>query len=707
MSFQVSPGVNFSEVDLTAGAQQVSVSDAAFAGPFNWGPALDPQNIGSEDDLVRSFGKPDDTIAPYWFSAAAFLAYSNLLHVVRSLPAGALNATAGAKALTGTLNSGVDGNTANLLMWTADTASFATLHVGQSVYIHDTNTNGIFIIASITDNTHMQTTTAASLAVDTGTISEYGASIPNSNDYDTNWSTGVVGLGAWVAKYPGELGNSLKISVCGSANAFSNRPTGTLTVVAGNTTIIGSASFNSAAIIVGDVLTLPTGQKVSVTSIINSTAVMANTAPLANGVYATTTWSRSWEFASQFDGAPGTSAYASTRNGSKDEVHVAVVDVLGAFTGTAGTILERFPFVSKASDAKDSNGENNYYADVVNSRSLYMYWLGVPSTNSTNWGSAASGLTFGGDVLPQTVTLSGGQTDNVHVTDSVQETAYDLFKNADLIDISLVITGPASAALASYIINNICETRMDCVAFVSPLKIAVVNNAGQEVADITTFRNSVPSSSYALLDSGWKYTNDKYNGKTRWVPLNGDMAGIAARSDSSTDPWFSPAGFNRGNVKNVIKLAWNPKQLDRDDLYKIGVNSVVSFPGQGTVLFGDKTLLARPSAFDRINVRRLFIILEKTISRLAKSSLFEFNDDFTRSQFRNAVEPYLRDVKSRRGVVDYRVICDTTNNTDAVVEQNRFVGDIFVKPTRSINFIQLNFVAVPSGVSFQEMTGSV
>lgn len=711
--FQVSPGVAFSEVDLTAGAQQVSVSDAAFAGPFNWGPALESMNIGSEDDLVRVFGKPDDVIAAYWFSAQSFLAYSNLLHVVRSMPAGALNATESAKALVGTVDSGDDGNTVNLQFWTTTSASgflTTTLVAGQKLLIVDSNTavNGVFTVAAIADNTHFTTVEAAAGIYDAGSVSAYGVQIPNSTDYEETWAIGATGYGSWVAKYLGELGNSLKVSVCSTAAAFGSDPIGTLTVVAGNSGIVGSASADFVATLnAGDVLTLGSGQKVSVLSITNTTHLLVNTAVLANATYTTTNWSRAWEFAALFDGAPGTSGFVSDRNGSLDELHIAVQDIGGMFSGIPGTVLERFPFVSKALDAKDSDGEGNYYVNAINTRSQYVWWLEAPGTNTSNWGDAASGLTFGGDNLPASATLNGGQTDSVNLTDATQETAYDIFKNADMIDISLVITGPASATLASYIIQNICEPRMDCVAFVSPTKASVVNNAGQEVADITTFRNSLPSSSYGFLDSGYKYAFDKYNSKSRWVPLNGDMAGLAARSDTTADPWFSPAGVNRGNVKNVIKLAWNPKQLDRDDLYKIGVNSVVAFPGQGTILYGDKTLLSRPSAFDRINVRRLFIILEKTISRLAKSSLFEFNDDFTRSQFRNAVEPYLRDVKARRGVVDYRVICDNTNNTDAVVEQNRFVGDIFVKPTRSINFIQLSFVAVPSGVSFQEVTGSV
>jgi hypothetical protein len=710
MAFQVSPGVNFSEVDLTAGAQQVSVSDAAFAGPFNWGPGLAAQNIGSEDDLVRIFGKPDDTIAPYWFSASAFLAYSNLLHVVRSLPPAALNATAGAKQMAGKVDSGLDGNTADLTLWTADIdgtpINANALFVGQTVFITDGNTVGQFTVAAITDSHHFSTVEAATAPVVTGNISTFGVQIANQADYDANWSTGD-GDYQIVAKYPGALGTSLEISVATSANAFSNQPSGTLTAESGNTTIVGSAGFANTDIEVGDVLTLKTGQKVSVVEVLNVTAFTVNTVPTVNSVSTTTQWTRSWKYASLFDSAPGTSAYAADRGGSKDEMHIVIVDALGSFTGTAGAVLERFAFVSKGSDAKTSDGEINYYADVLNQQSQYIWWLGTFASNDTNWGSSVVNTAFGGDVLPYDNSLTGGNAASDQLTDADQEKGYDIFNNADQIDISLVITGPASAALASYVVQNICEVRRDCVAFISPLKSDVVNNAGQEVTSIKSFRNQLPSSSYAILDSGWKYTNDKYNSKPRWVPLNGDIAGIAARSDSSTDPWFSPAGVNRGNVKNVQKLAWNPKQLDRDDLYKAGINPVVSFPGQGTILYGDKTLLSRPSSFDRINVRRLFIILEKTISRLAQASLFEFNDEFTRSQFRNAVDPYLRDVKSRRGVVDYRVICDTTNNTDAVIAQNRFVGDIFVKPALSINFIQLNFVAVPGGVSFQEVTGSV
>jgi len=375
--------------------------------------------------------------------------------------------------------------------------------------------------------------------------------------------------------------------------------------------------------------------------------------------------------------------------------------------------LERYAFLSKASDAKNNAGDPNYYANVLNRKSAYIYWMSKQGSNTAHWGEASTN-TFGADVLPYTSSFADGTSNNSssNITVGNKETGWDLFADADSQDIGLLVTGPSivdsgDATLANYIINNIAETRKDCVAFVSPSSNSVVNHIGSEVDNVLADRNALPSTSYAFMDSSWKYMYDKYNDVYRWVPLNGDTAGLAARTDTTNDPWFSPAGFTRGNIKNVVKLAWNPKQLDRDDLYSKGVNPVVSFPAQGVLLYGDKTLLSRPSAFDRINVRRLFIVLEKTISRYAKSQLFEFNDEYTRSAFRNVVEPFLRDVKARRGVTDYLVVCDSTNNTANVIDQNQFVGDIYVKPTRSINFIQLNFVAVRTGVSFQEVVGAV
>jgi phage tail sheath protein FI len=288
-------------------------------------------------------------------------------------------------------------------------------------------------------------------------------------------------------------------------------------------------------------------------------------------------------------------------------------------------------------------------------------------------------------------------------------TSWDKFADAETTDVSLLISGPVGSTTQKHVIQQVAEKRLDAVAFVSPIQADV----NPEPLDATKLTNVLEhrnddlnvDSSYAVMDSGWKYQFDKYNNVYRWVPLNPDIAGLCARTDRTRDAWWSPAGFNRGQIKNVIKLAWNPKKAHRDDLYRAGVNPVATFPGQGTVLFGDKTLQSKPSAFDRINVRRLFIVLEKAISTSAKFSLFEFNDEFTRAQFRNMVEPFLRDVQGRRGITDFKVVCDESNNTAGVIDRNEFVGDIYVKPNRSINYIQLNFVAVRTGVDFSEIVG--
>jgi len=408
----------------------------------------------------------------------------------------------------------------------------------------------------------------------------------------------------------------------------------------------------------------------------------------------------SWAYASQFDAAPGTSSHASVRGGSNDELHIIVIDSTAAITGTAGTVLEKFSFVSKAYDAKNSDASTNYYKDVINNQSAYIRWLNHPSGTS-NWGTTSSNKSFNQLTAAYNVILSEGN-DGSSVSISNLSAGYSVFSNDELYDISLIPLGPTTEVAVVNAVIGIAESRRDCIVFVSPPYADVVNTINQ-ATKITTYRDSLTSSSFAVLDSGWKYQYDRYNDKYRYVPLNGDVAGLAARTDYVADPWFSPAGYNRGIIKNVVKLAYSPSKTDRDNLYKKGVNPVVTFPGQGTLLFGDKTLLARPSAFDRINVRRLFIVLEKAIATAAKFQLFEFNDAFTSAQFRNLVEPFLRDVQGRRGITDFRVICDDTNNTAEVVNRNEFVADIFIKPARSINFIQLNFVATRSGVSFEEV----
>ena len=700
MAFQVSPGINVTERDLTSGVQNVSLSAGGFVGPFVWGPCLQVQNVSTEVDLVAQFGEPDANNFQDWFSASAFLAYSSTLKVVRAISGDALNATGEGKSTTG---SGM-ANTSTTAITGTGTLFQTELVVGQTINLA---TGESATVATITDNTHLTVSSALSGAVSgANTYTSFGVLIKNDTHQESSFDSGASGHGAVAAKWPGDLGNSLKVSICPSAAAFQANATGSLVTTAGSTTVTGSGTLFQTELIVGDYITIGVGsatERHQVSAVASNTSMTVSSAAVVANTWTTTNWQRQWEYWDKFDGAPGTSAYGTDHGATTDEMHVVVTDEDGKFDGIVDNPIERYAYVSKASDGRSPNGDNNYYKNVLNRQSQYVWWLTHVGT-TTNWGSKALGLTFGSKSLPYTKSLQGGNDDNENISVGERETGWDIFADTDSTDVSLLVSGPATpATLGTYIVDNIAAVRKDAVAFLSPLKASVVNNLGSEVASVTTDRNNLPSSSYAVMDSGWKYAYDKYNDVYRWVPLNGDIAGLAARTDQTDDPWFSPAGGRRGNIKNVVKLAWTPKQGERDDLYKIGINSVVAFPGQGVMLYGDKTLLNRPSAFDRINVRRLFIVLEKTISRYAKDNLFEFNDEFTRSQFKNVVEPFLRTVKARRGITDFLVVCDSTNNPGDVVDRNEFVGHIFVKPSRSINYIQLNFVAVRSGVSFQEV----
>lgn len=394
-----------------------------------------------------------------------------------------------------------------------------------------------------------------------------------------------------------------------------------------------------------------------------------------------------WSQKDLFDSAP-----------DAGEFHIAVIDTAGTFTGTAGTVLERFAYVSTTSGTLKADGANNFFKDVVNANSAYV-WV--------------AGTIVAGDYA-----LAGG----VAGTPTLGElqAGFGIFVNAELYDISLVMVGKAKAEVANFVIDNVVSIRKDCMVLISPEIVGTSTTAAYDgdvvlptTADKTTkliaYRNAITASgieggaSHAAMDSGFKYQYDRYNDVYRWVPMNGDVAGLCARTDATNDAWWSPAGLNRGAIKNIVRLAFNPNATERDELYKNGINPVVSLPGQGTVLFGDKTLLAKPSAFDRINVRRLFIVLEKAIAIAAKYQLFEFNDAFTRAQFKGIVEPFLRDVQGRRGIIDFRCVCDETNNTGEVIDSNQFVADIYIKPARSINFITLTFVAARTAVSFEEI----
>lgn len=500
----------------------------------------------------------------------------------------------------------------------------------------------------------------------------------------------------------------------GSTTNFSVGATVIGTGIPANTVIV---SKNTSHIVVSNATTALASGTYTIQSAARLTLTVNNKIRIKTNVNQTSV-NRFWEYFGSFDKAPGQTDFLANRfaqdptsaNGAAmDELHVVVVDNKGLITGQPGAILERFAGLSRVTEAKNDQGASIYYKDAVNFGSQYVWW----ANDEANAASAnATAILSSTNTEAATYNFVGGKDglDEVNVEESVLYEAYDMFLNSNESDISLVLQGKARGGdrgqqLGNYIIDNICEQRKDCVAFLSPNYDALINNLYQEVDDIIAFRNAITSSSYAVIDSGYKYMYDRYNDVYRWVPLNGDIAGLCARTDDTNDPWFSPAGFNRGVIKNVVKLAYNPSQAERDSLYKSDVNPVINVTGAGTLLYGDKTALGKPSAFDRINVRRLFIVLEKAIALAAKYTLFEFNDAFTRTQFRNLIEPYLRDVQGRRGIFDFKVVCDETNNTPEVIDRNEFIGDIYIKPARSINFIQLNFIAVRTGVAFNEIIG--
>lgn len=652
---QLSPGVATREIDLTNFVPSVGMSGGAFVGQFIWGPVLKYTVINSATDLTKTFGKPTETNYVDWYTASNFLAYTGNLNLIRVVDeASALNATA-------------DG---------------------------------------------------------------LGLLVKNDDHYYTLAGTNEAAL--FAARCPGAIGNSLKVGIA------------------------DAATFAS------------------------------------------------WAYKDHFDFAPATSEFAAALGASNDEVHVVVVDEDGLFTGVPGAVLEKYAFLSKASDAKQLDGAPAFYGNVLNNQSYYVYYLGAPtselvqnksvasvnvSAGGTGYTTAtvtfsappAGGVTATGTAVingsgvitgvtvvnagsgyttAPTVTIAGDGADAVAtavlgpdntadnwaqpaLSETGQPRAYaslagqfskslsggangaaatsneliagwDMFRNAEEVDVSLLFMGAAggptsSAAVIQHVIDVIAEVRKDCVVFFSPDLQDVLNKTqGDASANVIAKRDAVArSTSYAVMDSGWKLQYDVFADKYRWVPLNGDIAGLCASTDQSYDPWWSPAGFNRGKIKNVVSLAFNPSKGSRDELYKSNINPVVTFTGDGTVLYGDKTLQAKASAFSYINVRRLFIVLEKSIAKAAKYQLFEFNDQFTRAQFKNMVEPFLREVKGRRGIYDFSVICDETNNIGEVVDRGEFVASIFVKPARSINFITLNFVAVRTGVEFNEVVGAV
>ena len=655
MPFQLSPGVLVKEIDLTNVVPAVATSIGAVAGAFQKGPVGEITAIGSEQELVKVFGKPNGSNFETWFTAANFLQYGNALRVVRAQSA-ILNATSG----------------------------------GSGLLIKDTT------------------------------------------DYLNNYSAGQGSSGEWGARTAGTHGNSIGVSVCSNAAAYEESPA-TLDVhssgaTAGATTV---PIVNSTGLIsVGDIVYFQEadGQQYEVTAVSGSDTIdikqldNPNGGGLKTAISGGTQVRRRWRFYDLFDAAPGTSTYATGKGLTNDEMHVVVYDTTGDISGfrvdtngeRTNAVLETFAFVSQAASAKTAQGGTNYYPDVIYNQSEYVYWLDHDSSLSNAGTDPVAGTAFAsttaGNAAVLTDTLSGG-TDDYAVTVGELDLAYEQFADAETVDVNLIMAGtsPAGADGATHATNiiDLVEARKDCVAFISPRREDVVNIASSitQGSNVKTFFDGLSSSSYAVFDSGYKYMYDKFNDVYRYVPLNGDIAGLCANVDTVADPFFSPGGFNRGQIRGAVKLAFNPTKAQRDILYPARINPVCTFPGQGTVLFGDKTALSKPSAFDRINVRRLFILLEKAIATAAKFQLFEFNDEFTQAQFRNLVEPFLRDIQGRRGITDFSVVCDGTNNTGEVIDRNEFVADIFIKPARSINFIQLNFIAVRTGVAFSEIGG--
>ena len=694
MSFLVSPGVHVREIDLTNVVPAVATSIGAIASAFQKGPVGSIVNITSEEELVQIFGRPQNDSNQFenWFTAANFLGYTDALKVVRC-ESGITNATA---------------NGAGLL---------------------------------IRDNDH----------------------------YDNDFDNGQGSVGEWVARTAGTHGNAIGVSICASASAYEQTAVTTTSgaEAAGQTEI----SVTDASVFgIGDIVNFgetggfeyeTTARDTSNNTITVKLLDDVNGAGLQNAVSSGTNIRRRWRFYDLFDGAPGTSSYATEKGrGTGDELHIVVYDYTGEQSGfdvdsngnRTNGVLETYANLSKNINAKSPQGDSIYYPYKIRKASSFVYWTDH-NTGGINWGTDidavvgsivlnatdSSGTDAGDNIqledgsgdsgniamesgtgsysavnTPTKSELSGG-TDDYAVTAGELDSGYGKFEDVESEDINLVLGGKGGGAgdTASSqdthvtMLTTLVEKRRDCIALVSPFRSATVgvSSSVTQTSNVVDAFDLCPSSSYVVYDSAYKYQYDKYNDVFRFVPCNGDTAGLCANTDNVADAWFSPAGYNRGGMRNAIKLSYNPKKAERDQLYRARVNPVVNFPGQGVTLFGDKTALSKPSAFDRINVRRLFLVLEKAIATASKFQLFEFNDEFTRAQFRNLVEPFLRDVQGRRGITDFSVVADGSNNTGEVIDRNEFIADIFVKPARSINFITLNFIATRTGVNFSEVGG--
>ena len=710
-----SPGIVVREVDLTIGrATPSSDKIGAIVAPFAKGPVDSPTLVQNENDLLNTFGEPYSVDKHYehWLSASSYLAYGGALRVVRSDDADIKNAFVGTassvkiKSLDHYEQLNYDENTiSGVVVAAKNPGSWAN---GLKVAIIDAKADQI-----------LSGITTAAISVGYGVTQAINSILPGAGTTSVlnGHLKGVVTeIGA------GTIGvKVLSYVASGTETAVDYQPDGVY-------------AFSGS----GSVAIHTNGQSTSF-------ATTSYTSELdwfdQQTIGLTTTSTINWNSVAP---RPSTTAFAAARNSRFDEVHVVVIDSLGEVTGNAGTILEKHLSLSKASDAEFSAGSPSYWRKYIAPNSQYIFAGGAPTgivttgfssgfnlASDVAWDQPAEGVIFAASGA-STNTLTGGRdyggasdlstAGSLTVTLASLSDGYDLFENTENFKVDFLLMGSAgyaketAQALANKIIS-VAELRKDAIAFISPYRGAAITDTSVQTAetiysaeDITrnvlSFYSPISSSSYAIFDSGYKYMYDRFSNTFRYVPLNGDIAGLCARNDINNFPWYSPAGTARGAILNAVKLAYNPSKSQRDRLYSSRINPVIFSPGAGIILFGDKTGLAKASAFDRINVRRLFVYLEDAISQAAKDQLFEFNDEITRTNFVNTIEPFLRDVQAKRGIFDYVVICDETNNTAAIIDNNEFVADIYIKPSRSINFIGLTFIATKTGVDFEEVIGT-
>ncbi len=717
-----SPGIVVREVDLTVGrVDTASDKVGAIVGPFAKGAVDLPILVETEQDLLDNFGKPysADKHYEYWMTASSYLAYGGPLRVVRADDDDLKNAFAGSasdikiKSTEHYNDLGYDGSViSGVTVAARNPGSWAN---GLKVAIIDDLADQVLTFSSLPTN----------IAVGYGVTQGIPANTVVAGSGTTSLLTG------YFKGIVTEVDTTNKKVSVKILESVTNAGVSTEVDYQAN----GIYKFGNTAVAIhtnGQSSSYTTGTPTANTDWFDSQTIQ-----LTNS---TINWNNVAD-------KPGTSSFAEARNSRFDEVHVVVIDDTGEVTGNAGSILEKHLALSKAKDGEYSLGSPSYWRKYTYNNSANIFAGGAPAGIVTTafdvggtdfdlktdigWDQNAQGIRFAG-IGATTLSLSGGKnydggtddeaTGAFQVTLSGLAGGYQLFEDDNLNSADFILMGSGNhtketaQSLANKIIS-VAEIRKDAVAFVSPHRGAFLSdgsagsvtvfNDSQITENVISFFAPVSSSSFAVFDSSYKYMYDRFGDTFRYVPMNGDIAGLCARNDINNFPWFSPAGTARGAILNAVKLAYNPSQTQRDQLYSNRVNPVIFSPGGGIVLFGDKTGLGKASAFDRINVRRLFIFLENAISSAARDQMFEFNDEITRTNFVNIVEPFLRDVQAKRGIFDFRVICDETNNTAAIIDNNEFVADIFIKPARSINFIGLTFVATRTGVSFEEVVGSV